>query len=167
MSQRGSAQQLVCFASRPTHDREAGYALVFLCGPLARVPVASEQLRESRTRAIHARNRSRQRRSQVSSMHQACPRYAQLLTYRCGAANRRFGCTLGGRPLGWRRRRLPRSRPLRSHRAPRLPKLDIAYAGHAVRRGENLSLQPVRPDQGLAARRPPFSESAIHDKNFR
>ena len=27
----------------------------------------------------------------VSSMHQACPLYAQLLTYRCGAANRRFG----------------------------------------------------------------------------
>jgi hypothetical protein len=27
----------------------------------------------------------------VSSMHQACPRYAQLLTYRRGAANRRFG----------------------------------------------------------------------------
>jgi hypothetical protein len=24
-------------------------------------------------------------------MHQACPLYAQLLTYRCGAANRRFG----------------------------------------------------------------------------
>ena len=27
----------------------------------------------------------------VSSMHQACPLYAQLLTCRCGAANRRFG----------------------------------------------------------------------------
>jgi hypothetical protein len=27
----------------------------------------------------------------VSSMHQAWPLYAQLLTYRCGAANRRFG----------------------------------------------------------------------------
>jgi hypothetical protein len=31
----------------------------------------------------------------VSSMHQACPLYAQLLTYRCGAANRRFGPTPG------------------------------------------------------------------------
>jgi hypothetical protein len=27
----------------------------------------------------------------VSSMHQAGPLYPQLLTYRCGAANRRFG----------------------------------------------------------------------------
>jgi hypothetical protein len=27
----------------------------------------------------------------VSSMHRACPAYPQLLTYRCGAANRRFG----------------------------------------------------------------------------
>jgi hypothetical protein len=27
----------------------------------------------------------------VSSMHQACPLYPQLLTYRRGAANRRFG----------------------------------------------------------------------------
>jgi hypothetical protein len=27
----------------------------------------------------------------VSSMHQAFPLYAQLLTYHCGAANRRFG----------------------------------------------------------------------------
>jgi hypothetical protein len=27
----------------------------------------------------------------VSSVHQACPLYPQLLTYRCGAANRRFG----------------------------------------------------------------------------
>jgi hypothetical protein len=27
----------------------------------------------------------------VSSLLQACPLYAQLLTYRCGAANRRFG----------------------------------------------------------------------------
>ena len=29
----------------------------------------------------------------VSSMHQAGPLYPQLLTYRCGAANRRFGPT--------------------------------------------------------------------------
>jgi hypothetical protein len=27
----------------------------------------------------------------VSSMHEAGPLYPQLLTYRCGAANRRFG----------------------------------------------------------------------------
>jgi hypothetical protein len=27
----------------------------------------------------------------VSSMHRAGPLYPQLLTYRCGAANRRFG----------------------------------------------------------------------------
>ena len=27
----------------------------------------------------------------ASSMHQAGPLYPQLLTYRCGAANRRFG----------------------------------------------------------------------------
>jgi hypothetical protein len=31
----------------------------------------------------------------VSSMHQACPLHPQLLTYRCGEANRRFGATTG------------------------------------------------------------------------
>jgi hypothetical protein len=35
----------------------------------------------------------------ISSMHQACPLYAQLLTYRCGAANRRFGPTAEVLPL--------------------------------------------------------------------
>ena len=35
----------------------------------------------------------------VSSMHQACPLYAQLLTYRCGAANRRFGPLADMAPL--------------------------------------------------------------------
>ena len=44
------------------------------------------------------------------------------------------------------------ARPLRSDRARRPPELDPAYADHAVRRGQDLSLQPVRPDQGLAAR---------------
>ena len=34
----------------------------------------------------------------VSSMHQACPLYPQLLTYRCGAANRRFGPVTEVRP---------------------------------------------------------------------
>jgi len=46
----------------------------------------------------------------VSSMHQACPLYAQLLTYRCGAANRAswrylrqwFGAHNANRPIGYR-----------------------------------------------------------------
>jgi hypothetical protein len=32
----------------------------------------------------------------VSSMHRAGPLYPQLLTYRCGAANRRFGPCMDG-----------------------------------------------------------------------
>jgi hypothetical protein len=39
----------------------------------------------------------------------------------------------GGRPAGRRRWRFPRSRPLRSNRARKPPKLDLAYADHAVR----------------------------------
>ena len=35
----------------------------------------------------------------VSSMQQACPLYAQLLTYRWGAANRHFGPTAEVLPL--------------------------------------------------------------------
>ncbi len=37
-------------------------------------------------------------------------------------------------------------------RAGRLPHLDTQGAGHALRRGQDLSVQPVRSDQGVAAR---------------
>ena len=54
--------------------------------------------------------------------------------------------------------RLPHARPLRGDRARRPPELDAEGADHAVRRGQDLSLQPVRPDQGLAARDYPLIE---------
>ena len=37
----------------------------------------------------------------------------------------------------------------------RVPELDAAGADHAVRRRRDLPVQPVRPDQGVAARRLP------------
>ena len=64
----------------------------------------------------------------------------------------------GSRPTGGRRRRLPYPRPLRSDRARRAPQLDAEDADHAVRRGQDLSLQSVRPDQGLATSDYPLIE---------
>jgi catalase len=52
----------------------------------------------------------------------------------------RFPDPGGGGPAGRCRRRLPHSRSLRSDRARRPPELDPAYADHAVRRGQDLSL---------------------------
>ena len=52
-------------------------------------------------------------------------------------------------------------RPVRGDRARRPPELDPADADHAVRGGRDLPVQPVRPDQGVAARRlPAASRSA-------
>ena len=42
------------------------------------------------------------------------------------------------------------------------PTLDAVHADHAVRGGQDLPLQPVRPDQGLAARRLP-ADQGRHD----
>ena len=39
--------------------------------------------------------------------------------------------------------------------AREIPELDAPHAGHAVRRRQDVPLQPLRPDQGLAARRLP------------
>ena len=61
-----------------------------------------------------------------------------------------------------RRLRLPPARPVRRHRARRPPVVDAQGAGHAVRGGEDLPLQPVRPDQDLAARRLP-ADHGRHD----
>ena len=60
-----------------------------------------------------------------------------------------------GRPDGRRRHRLPPARPVRAHPRRRLPELDAEHADHAVRGRQDLPVQPVRPDQGLAARRLP------------
>ena len=48
------------------------------------------------------------------------------------------------------RQGLPPARPDQRDRQGRLPLVDAVRAGHAVRRGRGLPLQPVRPDQGLA-----------------
>jgi catalase len=48
--------------------------------------------------------------------------------------------------------RLPHPRPVRGDPARRLPVLDAEDADHAVRGCQDLPVQPVRPDQGLAAR---------------
>ena len=60
-----------------------------------------------------------------------------------------------GRPDGRGRHRLPHARPVRAHRRRRVPELDAEDADHAVRGREDLPVQPVRPDQGVAARRLP------------
>ena len=56
---------------------------------------------------------------------------------------------------GRRRRRLPHPRPVRGDQARGLPELDAEDADHAVRGRQDLPVQPVRPDQGVAARRLP------------
>ena len=53
------------------------------------------------------------------------------------------------------RHRLPHARPVRGDRARRPPELDAEGPGHAVRGRQDLPLQPVRPDEGVAARRLP------------
>ena len=45
----------------------------------------------------------------------------------------------------------PPARPLQLDRSRRLPELDAEDADHAVRGGQELPVQPVRPDQGVAA----------------
>ena len=60
-----------------------------------------------------------------------------------------------GRPDRRRGRRLPPARPLRGHRARRVPVLDPPRADHAVRGRQDLPVQPVRPHQGVAAQRLP------------
>ena len=60
-----------------------------------------------------------------------------------------------GRPDGGGRHRLPPARPVRAHRGRRVPELDAEHADHAVRGRQDLPVQPVRPDQGVAARRLP------------
>ena len=59
----------------------------------------------------------------------------------------------GGRPDRRRDARLPPAGPVRGDPRRRLPQLDAAHADHALRGGQDLPLQPVRPDQGVAARR--------------
>ena len=51
--------------------------------------------------------------------------------------------------------RLPPPRPVQRDRRRRRAGVAAGDADHAVRRGAGLPLQPVRPDQGLAARRLP------------
>ncbi len=69
----------------------------------------------------------------------------------------------GGREQDRRRGlRLPPPRPARGHRERRLPVLDPAGAGDALRGREDLPVQPVRPDQGVAARRLP-ADQGRHD----
>ena len=43
------------------------------------------------------------------------------------------------------------------------PELDAVHADHALRGGQDLPVQPVRPDQGLAARRLPADQGRRHD----
>ena len=57
-----------------------------------------------------------------------------------------------GRPLMPGRHRLPHAGPLRGDRSRRPSQLDPVRPGHALRRRAGLPVQPVRPDQGLAAR---------------
>jgi Catalase len=57
----------------------------------------------------------------------------------------------GGRPGRRREPRLPPAGPLRRHPQRRLPQLDAVHADHALRGGQDLPVQPVRPDQGVAA----------------
>ena len=61
-----------------------------------------------------------------------------------------------------RGRRPPPPRPARGDRARRLPVLDPVGAGHAVRGRQDLPVQPVRPDQDLAAQRLP-ADQGRHD----
>ena len=60
-----------------------------------------------------------------------------------------------GRRDGGVGRRLPPARPVRGDRPRRPPELDAEDADHAVRGGQDLPVQPVRPDQGVAAQRLP------------
>ena len=59
----------------------------------------------------------------------------------------------GGRPAGRRGRRLPQRDLFEAIERGRLPELDAENADHAVRGRQDLPVQPVRPDQGLAAPR--------------
>ena len=58
----------------------------------------------------------------------------------------------GRRPDGRREPRLPPAGPVRGDPRRRLPELDAAHADHALRGRQDLSVQPVRPDQGVAPR---------------
>ena len=58
-------------------------------------------------------------------------------------------------------RRLPPARPVRRDQPRRLPELDAEDADHAVRRRQDLPVQPVRPDQGVAARRLPADSRSV------
>ncbi len=69
----------------------------------------------------------------------------------------------GGRPAGGGGRRLPSARPVRCHQAGRTPQLDAEDADHAVRGSQDLPLQPLRPDQGVAARRLPAARGRPAD----
>ena len=60
-----------------------------------------------------------------------------------------------GRRAQGERPRLRHARPLRGHRARRLPVLAARDADHAGRRGRDLPLRRLRHHQGLAARRLP------------
>ena len=57
----------------------------------------------------------------------------------------------------------PPARPVLGDRARRAPELDAEGADHAVRGGEDLPVQPVRPDQGVAARRLPAARGGEDD----
>ena len=57
---------------------------------------------------------------------------------------------------------LPPSRPPRGHRRRRLPVVDASRAGDAVRGRQDLPVQPVRPDEDLAAQRLP-ADQGRHD----
>ena len=80
-----STVSLFRISAESTRSSAGGYALVFLCGPLARVPVASDNCgtRElmPQGRGIIARNRSPQHRSQEMSV-----RALRRVTYRDGLA---------------------------------------------------------------------------------
>ena len=56
-----------------------------------------------------------------------------------------------GRRAGVGGRRLPHPRPVRGDRARGAPQLDAQGADHAVRGRQDLPVQPVRLDQGVAA----------------
>jgi hypothetical protein len=61
----------------------------------------------------------------------------------------------GGRPHRRRGRRLPPCATCSRRSAGRPPELDAEHADHAVRRRRDLPVQPLRPHQGVAARRLP------------
>ena len=63
-----------------------------------------------------------------------------------------------GRPARRRGLRAPQARPVDRDRVRRPPVLDAVRTGHAVRGGGGLPVQPVRPDEGLAARRLPADQ---------